>query len=273
MPLIDNHVHAGDKYGPVENLIERMDAHGVTHAVIVQHLGQFNNGYLAESVARYSERFWGVALVDLELPDAPKTLRWWLKNQKLHGVRLPAVSLSRRPDVWQMAVDSHAVISLAGLQPRDLGQIARLKSFLDANPRARVKIEHLGHPDPFEPPPHITNQRIMELAGYKNVYLQLSAPFMLSKKEYPYPDMLPFIEMARKSFGSYRLIWGSCYPVVDQYMTYRQSLEWVDTFGLNDFQRDAFLSGNAIRLWDPRRKKVAAISGAEDASAEEDAKE
>jgi len=256
MPLIDNHVHAGDKYGPVENVLQQMDAHGITHAVIVQHVGQYNNTYLAQCLERHPDRFWGVAMVDLALPDAPKTLRTWLKGEKLHGVRLQATSLSRRPDVWDVAVECHGAVSVMGLQPHDLGQIERLKAFLEANPRARLKLEHLAHPEPTEPPPHLTYQRVMELSQYKGVYLQLSSPYTHSQKEYPYEDMLPFVEMAKEHFGPYRLIWGSCYPPVEKYMTYRQSLEWIDTLGLTDFQKKAILCDNAVRLWDPRKKKV-----------------
>lgn len=256
MPLIDNHIHAGDKYGPVESAIEKMDALGITHAVIVQHMGQYNNTYLAQCLEKYPERFWIVTMVDLALPDAPKTLRHWLKDEKLHGVRLPAMSLSRRPDVWDMAIECRGVISVMGLQPRDLGQVERLKTFLEANPKARIKIEHLGHPDPAEPPPYITYQRVMELANYGGVYLQLSALYTHSKNRYPYEDMMPFVEMAKKHFGPYRLVWGSSYPPVEMYMTYAQALEWVDTLGLSDFQKKVTLSDNAVRLWDPRRKKV-----------------
>ena len=256
MPLIDNHIHAGDKYGPVENAIEKMDSLGVAHAVIVQHVGQYNNSYLAQCLERYPSRFWIVAMVDLALPDAPKTLNTVLKKDKLDGVRLPAASLSRRPDVWDMAVECRGVISVMGLQPRDLGQIERLKKFLDDNPKARMKIEHLGHPDPAEPPPYITYQRVMELASHKGVYLQLSAPYTHTKKGYPYEDMLPFVEMAKKQFGPFHLIWGSSYPPVEMYMTYAQSLAWVDTLGLTEFQKNEVLWGNAVRLWDPRKKKV-----------------
>lgn len=258
MPLIDNHIHAGDKYGPVENAIGNMDSLGITHAVIVQHMGQYNNTYVAQCLEKYPERFWIVAMVDLALPDAPKTLRKWLKDDDLHGVRLPAVSLSRRPDVWDMAAECRGVISVMGLQPRDLGQIERLKTFLEANPRSRMKIEHLGHADPAEPPPYITYQRVMDLASYKGVYLQLSAPHTHSKKPYPHEDMLPFVEMAKKHFGPYHLIWGSSYPPVEMYMTYAQSLAWVDSLGLTDFQKQAVLWDNAVRLWDPRKKKVRA---------------
>jgi len=256
MLLIDTHVHTGDKYGVVEDVLERMDANGVTHAVIVQHMGQCNNSYLVECLESYPDRFWAVGMVDLVEPDAPKTLKMWLKKKKLHGVRLPAVSLSRRPDVWEMAAECHAVISVAGLLPRDMGQITRLKDFLEKFPRARLKIEHIGHPDPSEPPPFITYQRIMELSEYKNVYLQLSSPYTHSADDYPYADMLPYIELAKKHFGPWRLVWGSCFPPVEKFMTYRQSLEWLDTLGFNEAQRAAVLSRNPVRLWDPQKKKV-----------------
>ena len=256
MLLIDNHIHAGDKYGPVEDVVAQMDEHGVTHAVIVQHMGQYDNNYLLECVEKYPDRFWIVGMVDLALPDAPKTLTWWLKKKKLNGVRLPAVSLSRRMDVWNSAAECHAVISVSGLHGRDLGQINRLKQFLESYPRARVKIEHMGHPDPAEPPPYITYQRILELSQHKNVYIQLTPPYAHSKTPYPYEDVTPFISMARKNFGPYRVLWGSAYPSSERFISYREAIDWMEKLGLSDFQKRELSGLNAARLWDPRRKII-----------------
>jgi L-fuconolactonase len=259
MLLIDNHVHAGDKYGPVEDVVEKMDANGVTHAVIVQHMGQYNNSYLLECLEKYPNRFWAVGMVDLEMPDAPKTLKTWLKKEGLHGVRLPASSLSRRPDVWDMTAACYGVISVMGMQSSDAGQVYRMKEFLEDNPNAKIKIEHLGHPDPKMPPPYPTYERVMELAEYKNVYLQLSSPYTHSETEYPFSDMQPFIDIAKKHFGPWRLVWGSCYPPVEHYMSYEQSLKWLDTLGFDDKQKRAILVNNPVRLWDPKKKIVGDI--------------
>ncbi len=258
MPIIDCHVHAGDKYGPVENVIAHMDANGVTHAVIVQHMGQTNNTYLRQCIDKYPQRFWGICMVDLTLSNAPKILRSELKENGLHGVRLPAMSLSRRPDLWEMAVECKAVISVLGLQPHDLGQVERLRAFLEKYPTARLKIEHLGYPEPSEPPPYATYQRVMDLSQFKGVFLQFSSPYTQSKKAYPYDDLLPFIEMAKQHFAPNRIVWGSCYPPVEKYMTYAQSLAWLGTLGLKDTHRDNALWQNAVRLMDPRKKKVVA---------------
>lgn len=256
MLLIDNHVHAGDKYGPVENVLKEMDANGVTHAVIVQHMGQYNNTYLREVLDRYPDRFWAVCMVDPTLPDAAKTLKTLLKTEKFHGVRLSASTLAKRHDLWYMAAECYGVISVNGLQPRDAGQVYRLKEFLDDNPNAKLKIEHLGHPDPTMPPPYPTYQRVMELAEYKNVYLQVSSPYTHSQQEYPYEDMDAFVEIAKKHFGPWRLLWGSCFPPVQNFMTYAQSLAWLDTLCFDEKQKTAILQNNPVRLWDPKKRKI-----------------
>jgi predicted TIM-barrel fold metal-dependent hydrolase len=155
-----------------------------------------------------------------------------------------------------MAVECKGVISVTGLQPHDFGQVDRLRSFLDNNPTARLKIEHLGYPDPSEPPPYATYERVMGLSEYKGVYMQLSSPYTHSKTAYPFDDMLPFVEMAKRHFAPYRLIWGSCFPPVEKYMNYAQSLAWLDGLGLKESQKSGAIWDNAVRLMDPRKKKV-----------------
>ena len=69
--------------------------------------------------------------------------------------------------------------------------------------------------------------------------------------EYPYDDVLPYIEKIAEAFGAERMLWGSDYPPTMRYMTYRQSLEVVRmhcTF-LTEEERALVIGGNAQRLF------------------------
>ena len=53
--VVDAHVHVGlDKYRPVGDLLADMDEVGVRRAVLVQHIGQFDNAYLVDVCAPFS---------------------------------------------------------------------------------------------------------------------------------------------------------------------------------------------------------------------------
>ena len=58
MELIDSYLHCGlSKYLPVEDVEATMDAAGVSRAVMVQHLGEYDNGYIAGLVEARPDRF------------------------------------------------------------------------------------------------------------------------------------------------------------------------------------------------------------------------
>jgi predicted TIM-barrel fold metal-dependent hydrolase len=73
-----------------EAFIAMMDAAGVAKATAVQASTShgYDNNYTADSVARYPDRFVGVACIDPLLPDAPDTLSYWVEQRGMRGVRL-----------------------------------------------------------------------------------------------------------------------------------------------------------------------------------------
>ena len=84
---VDAYAHCGrDKYLPVEVLDGVMVGADVSAAVLCQHLGQFDNAYLAGIVASEPGRFAGVALVDHEAA----TWRDDLASRKRAGLPRPA---------------------------------------------------------------------------------------------------------------------------------------------------------------------------------------
>ena len=69
--LIDTHCHAGlEKYEPIESMVDQMFRNRVTGAVLVQHLGQYDNRYLVDCAQRFPGRFAIVALVEVARADA-----------------------------------------------------------------------------------------------------------------------------------------------------------------------------------------------------------
>ena len=107
-PIIDTHMHvwASDakRYpfphpympdfklppheGTVEMLIEDMDRHGCTHAVLVQVIYHgWDNTYVADCVRRYPDRLKAHGLIDPTDPKVADKLEYWMKEHGLAGMR------------------------------------------------------------------------------------------------------------------------------------------------------------------------------------------
>jgi predicted TIM-barrel fold metal-dependent hydrolase len=63
--IIDAYTHCGvDKFQPLPDVQAMMREVGVTKAVLAQHLGQYDNSYIASCVRTNPETLAGVAMID-----------------------------------------------------------------------------------------------------------------------------------------------------------------------------------------------------------------
>jgi len=66
MDIIDGYCHCGlSKYRPIEDVNLVMNRFGVSRAVLVQHLGEYDNSYIGQVITAQPHRFAGVMLVDV----------------------------------------------------------------------------------------------------------------------------------------------------------------------------------------------------------------
>jgi predicted TIM-barrel fold metal-dependent hydrolase len=87
-----------------------------------------------------------------------------------------------------------------------------------------ILCHHLGFPGLG----HAGNlAQVLASARLPNIYIKVSgfAYAAPAGGEYPYPAVLPTVRTLYEAYGARRLCWGSDYPVVRYYMTYRQSLK------------------------------------------------
>ena len=100
---IDAYAHCGrEKYLPVEALEGVMSETGVECAVLCQHLGQFDNSYLASLLRVEPDRFAGVALVDHRVPGWHETLAD-VPRLGFRGIRVTSEALRENPGLSQAA--------------------------------------------------------------------------------------------------------------------------------------------------------------------------
>ena len=77
-----------DEPATADELIADMDANGVDRSVIVQtSWSTWDNGYMADSVVRFPERFIGHGMIDPQDPDNADKVRYWMQKRGLVGFR------------------------------------------------------------------------------------------------------------------------------------------------------------------------------------------
>lgn len=126
MELIDGYTHCGvSKYEPIERVAEVMAAAGVGRAVLVQHLGEFDNAYLGRVAAADAQRFAAVCLVDHQPADCVQTLERWAASGCFKGLRLTTDALAARSALADAAVDSGLILVLTAGLTRPIGLAKR----------------------------------------------------------------------------------------------------------------------------------------------------
>jgi len=211
LEIIDAYAHCGlSKYEPIEKVRATMAAGGVSRAVLVQHLGEFDNSYIGSVIASDPEHLAGVLLVDHWAENFAETLGKWVASGNFQGLRLTAEALVAKPELFALAGNLGLVIVLyapQGIRPI----LSLLRTELQSASFSRLVVTHLGNPSVNEAKLDDAARDVLELAQFSNVYLQLSGMKMFCP--YPHEPLYPLIAQAVDAFGVNRILWGSNYPV------------------------------------------------------------
>lgn len=235
--IVDSHCHVSPIwYEPVESLLAQMDRTGVQQAVLVQLLGQYDNGYLLECRKRYPRRFAVVAAVDPSRPDAVDTVRR-LADSGAAGIRLrPA---ARSPGSNPLAV--WEAVQECGLSASSVGNSQAHSSpefgeLVAALPRLPIVLEHFGGTSQADANEEQRNARrsVFSLARHSNVFLKLPGLGELLPRAQQLPSAgvpldlsgKPILSEALQAFGARRMMWGSDFPVVASREGYSNALHW-----------------------------------------------
>ena len=275
--IVDTHVHIweiSDKYpvgptaptwnsypdepGTAEELLADMDAEGVDWTVLVQtSWSTWDNGYIADSVVRYPDRFVGHGLIDPQDPDNAEQVRYWIRERGLVGFRLhpmyypdeKILLTEQNGPMWEEIVALDAVIQFH-LRPEDADQVAAIAR---RYPNIVLILDHMGYPQIGRP--LADYQLVLDLARFDNVFFKLSDVAGRSQKVHPYEDVHPYIEAALGVFTARRTVWGTGYPghhrvkhkwptLVDELRLIREGLPF-----LTDGDIERILGGTAAEIW------------------------
>lgn len=223
---IDTHAHVfardlpmadGRRYTPaydvtVEEYLARLDAHGMSHGVLVQpsFLGS-DNGYLLQAIARAPERLRGIAMIDVGTDDR--------QLQTLHkggvvGIRFNLVGGAPLPDFRGLWRDTLARIAALGWQVEIHREAADLPRVLEPLLALGLKIvvDHFGRVDPALGVDDPGFRYLLSTGATRQVWVKLSAQYRNGGSEVGTQFARQAWPLLREHLGTDRLLWGSDWP-------------------------------------------------------------
>ena len=212
LPLAAVRRHEPGQDATLAGYLALLDAHGVSHGVLVQpsFLGT-NNDFLLAALRACPRRLRGVAVVDPEVDDA--TLQAMAEGG-ICGIRLNLVGLPL-PDLaqpaWQRllarvrALDWHVELHR---ESHDLAQAAQ--PVLGAG--CKLVVDHFGRPGRQPAGADAGFDWLLATAGDGRVWVKLSAAYRNWPPAVAGPAAHDAAQGLLKAFGAERLVWGSDWP-------------------------------------------------------------
>ena len=212
----------GDLDNPMtaERLLREMDASNVEKAVVVQraHVYGYDNSYVVDSAARYSDRLRAVVVIDALAADAAGAVRRWVGDGGARGVRLTEphkgadtawFASSAAGEVWAETTRFGGSICLQMYRWNRDDCLAAVPRVLEAFPQTRVAIEHVSNLLEASPTPEMAiDPPLRALAAYPNASFKLTTINLarMARDGVPAP---PLLNALVSVFGAERLMWGS----------------------------------------------------------------
>lgn len=231
-----------------------MEAVGVAGAVLVSpfSLYGYDASYALEVYRQHPGRFGLVKPVNPTDPAVAETIAGWVATPGTIGIRLmlqrDASTDPADPGLNRVlaAAAQHAIpVNVMGT-----GRLEQVAQLVARNPQTQVVIDHLGLPQPFEPPapaePFADLPKLLALAAYPNVAVKISGACTLSHAPFPFPDLWDPLARIFDAFGLQRCLWGTDWTRAVKVVSYRDGVE---AFRVTDRLSDsdkAMLMGEAL---------------------------
>ena len=231
---------------PVSMTIASMDAAGVAKSLISAWEGPrgslISNDEVASFVREAPDRLLGVGSVDISRPrDAVREVRRCVRELGFKAIRvlpwlweLPPTHARFYPvynECCELAVPFCTQVGHTGpLMPSEVGRpIPYIDQVAIDFPELLLVCGHIGYP--------WTDEMIAVATKHPNVCIDTSA---YTVKRYP-ASLVAYL----KAHGREKVMFGSNWPMIAP----QKALEGLDTLGLDDATRAAFLAGNAARVF------------------------
>jgi predicted TIM-barrel fold metal-dependent hydrolase len=187
----------------------------VDRAVIVppSWIGE-TNAYALEASATYPTRFAVMGRFDSEDPAFLAQLPTWLDQPHMLGIRItfntPHFVAGLDEGIFDplFAGCDRYHIPLMALFSGPL--LAKVPPIVEKYPGLPLIIDHMGALTRVQGPASFaSNDLLLALAKYPNVYVKTTSAPSNSAEAFPYKDVHPFLKSMYDAFGARRLMWGS----------------------------------------------------------------
>ena len=277
MVIIDAQVHAYERdhpgrpwagvlTGPAEvtgdDMVAAMDAVGVDGAVLVSPFTMYgyDASYALEVHRQHPGRFGLVKPVDATDPGVAETIADWAATPGTVGIRL-MMNRGVSTDPGDPGLNRVLTAAARHALPVNLmctGRLEQAAQLAGRHPTTQVVIDHLGLPQPQEPPapaaPFADLPTLLALAAHANVAVKISGACTLSHAPFPYQDIWDPLWRIFDAFGLHRCLWGTDWTRAVKVVTYQEGVEaFRVTDRLSDSDRAALMGGTLARVyqWSP----------------------
>jgi L-fuconolactonase len=218
----DGYCHCGlSRYLPVEQVRLAMEHADVERAVLVQHLGEYDNSYLAAATTAEPGRFAAVALVDHTQPTWPDALTEIASSGCFRGIRITARALSENYD-FCIRVAALSMVMILDMSDGFDGDAAVVRGLVSDCLPCPIVVSHLGYPR-VDAGRVSAGRDLLTLSDEPTVFVLLSGASMFCP--FPYSALGGLINDVIAAFGAERVMWGSNFPECGDAAAYRRDLD------------------------------------------------
>lgn len=251
LALANTRRHTPDYDATLAEYLRLLDAHGMSHGVLVQpsFLGT-DNSHLVEALRAAPARLRGVAVV---AQDATESELQDLADAGVVGIRLNLFGLDTpdlRTPAWQTLL---ARVNALGWHVEVHLQAARLDGVLPALLAAgcRIVVDHFGRPEPALGVSDAGFQYLLRQADSGRIWVKLAAPY----RNWAAPACAASGRLATQqlldAYTPERLMWGSDWPHTEHrhLASYTATTAWLDAWIDDPAQRRTVLADTPLRLF------------------------
>ena len=212
LQLADARRYAPTYDAPLPAYLAQLDAHGVSHGVLVQpsFLG-VDNSYLLAALKQAPQRLRGVAVID---PAAPETLLTQMTAEGIVGIRLNLIGAADpqlKSPVWQAALARlHALGWHVELHVEARRLPALLQPLLEA--QVNVVVAHFGRPDPALGVDDPGFAALLAAGRSRRVWVKISGAYRNGANGRGEAIAQAAMPRLKDALGLDRLVWGSDWP-------------------------------------------------------------